>query len=89
MEQGSATLRFSAHARQRMANRGLPLDAGQLDRAQQALELLRAKGSCSAAVLLDRLVLVLSVPQSLVVTVMEQSQMRQQVLTRIDSALLA
>nr|WP_320048866.1 TIGR02530 family flagellar biosynthesis protein [uncultured Desulfuromonas sp.] len=82
-------IRFSAHSRQRMMKRGLDFTAAQLARVEQALVTLKAKGSRTSVVMLDDAALVVSVPQSTVVTVVDREQLREQVFTNIDSAVFA
>ncbi len=72
-----------------MMKRGLDFTAAQLARVEQALVTLKAKGSRTSVVMLDDAALVVSVPQSTVVTVVDREQLREQVFTNIDSAVFA
>ena len=82
-------IRFSAHSRQRMLKRGLHFSSAQMSRIEDALTTLRNKGSRTSVVMVDGAVLVVSVTQSTVVTVVDQDGLRDQVFTKIDSAVFA
>ncbi|GAB4165703.1 MAG: hypothetical protein Tsb0017_07760 [Geothermobacteraceae bacterium] len=82
-------LKFSRHANERMQQRGLRLDPGQTARLEQAMTRLEDKGGKDSLVLLDNLALVVSVDNSTVVTVADRQQMKKNVFTNIDSAVIA
>ncbi|MDY0189094.1 MAG: hypothetical protein RBR22_00015 [Desulfuromonas sp.] len=84
-----AAIEFSAHSLQRMAKRKLSFSEQQLTRLQEALKTLVKKGSRTSVVMLDETALIVSVRQHRVVTVVEQSALREQVFTQIDSAVFA
>jgi len=82
-------IQFSAHSLQRMAKRGVTFSEQQLLRLQVALKTLMRKGGRTAVVMLDETALIVSVTQQRVVTVVEQSPLKDQVFTQIDSAVFA
>lgn len=81
-------LRFSAHALERMAQRGIELTGEELERVQDAVETAAAKGSRSSLILLDERAFVVSVANRTVVTALEGERMKDQVVTDIDSAVI-
>ncbi|RMF47288.1 MAG: hypothetical protein D6751_03110 [Deltaproteobacteria bacterium] len=82
-------LKFSRHASERMQQRGLRLDPGQTTRLEQAMTRLEDKGGKDSLVLLDNLALVVSVDNSTVVTIADRQQMKENIFTNIDSAVIA
>lgn len=82
-------LKFSRHAVDRMNNRGIQLDAGQLQRLETAVSQLNNKGGRESLVLLDQTALVVSVKNDTVVTVVDRDQLKNNVFTKIDSAIIA
>ncbi len=82
------TLRFSAHALQRLESRGISLSSSEQARLEQAVGEVAAKGARESLILMDRLAFVVSVPNRTVITVMPQSDMENAVFTNIDSAVI-
>ena len=80
---------FSKHALQRIERRELSLTATHLERLNSGADLAASKGSRSTAVLVDDLVFVVAVPAKTVVTAIDRSQMKEQIFTNIDSAVIA
>ncbi len=81
-------VRLSAHARQRIVQRGIAFDdvlARQLTRAVQELS---AKGAREALVLHPAAAFIVSVPNRTVVTALDRQEMHQRIFTQIDSAYL-
>ncbi|MCX7674893.1 MAG: hypothetical protein N2Z70_03575 [Bdellovibrionaceae bacterium] len=81
-------LQFSQHAIERLLTRGLSLGPEQLSKLEQAWEKAAAKGSRDALVLMDGLAAILSVKNKTVVTLMDASQLKENVFTNIDSAVV-
>ena len=82
-------LRFSRHALNRMASRSIELTTGQWARLGKAVQSLRAKGGRQALILLDHTALVVSLKNSLVITIVDRQAMQENIFTNIDSAMLA
>ncbi len=82
-------VRFSGHALGRMESRGINFDQNQLERLQQAVKQVDAKGGRDSLVMLDETALVVSVKNETVVTVVDREQMKNNVFTNIDSAIIA
>lgn len=84
----SEEVRFSAHALQRLEERNIVLDETELDRIQEALDALAAKGARTSLLVLERVSLVMSVPNRTVITAMPSDEAGQTVFTNIDSAVV-
>lgn len=82
-------VRFSKHATQRMQSRGIQMNANELGRLNQAVRMADEKGSRDSLVLLDSAALVVSIKDNTVVTVTDKEQLRGNVFTNIDSAIIA
>ncbi len=82
-------LKFSAHARQRLEERGIELEEAELAQIREAMESLEAKGARSSLLVLERVALVLNVPKRTVITAMATGETGQNVFTNIDSAVVA
>jgi flagellar operon protein len=82
-------VQFSGHAAERMAQRGVSLDASQLRRLDGGVAQAASKGSRSALVLVDRVAMIVAVPERTVVTAMSTDQAGQGVFTNIDAAVVA
>ena len=85
----SEAIRFSGHAQTRLQSRQIDLQSSHLDRLQSAVGRAAAKGSKDALVLMDDMAFVVSVTNRTVVTVVDKANMKQNVFTNIDSAVVA
>lgn len=82
-------VRFSKHATQRMQSRGIEMNENALNRLNQAVRMADEKGSRDSLVLLDSAALVVSIKDNTVVTVADKEQLKGNVFTNIDSAIIA
>jgi flagellar operon protein len=82
-------VKFSKHATDRMNSRGINFTANQLQRLDTAISQVNAKGGKESLVMLDNTALVVSVKNETVVTVVDQTQLKNNVFTNIDSAVIA
>jgi len=87
IEQGG--VKFSKHATDRMKSRGINFSSNQIQRLESALSQVSAKGGRESLVMLDNTALVVSVKNDTVVTVVDQQQLKNNVFTNIDSAVIA
>ena len=85
----SKAVGFSRHARERMDGRGIHLNDTDLARLDGAVDRVAAKGGREALVLLDDKALIVSVKHRQVVTVLDSTQLKENVFTHIDSAIIA
>ncbi|MBC7526883.1 MAG: flagellar protein [Chthonomonadaceae bacterium] len=82
-------VKFSAHAQTRLQSRQISLQASHLDRLDGAVQRAQSKGSRDALVLMDDLAMVVSVLNKTVVTVVDRDNLKGNVFTNIDSAVIA
>ncbi len=82
-------LRWSGHARDRLAQRGIQVTPEIAQRLENAVQSAAAKGSKDSLVMVDDLAFVVSVRNRVVITAVDQANMKEQVFTNIDSAVLA
>ena len=86
--QGSS-IRFSAHAQTRLHSRQIALQPSHLERLHGAVQKAAGKGSRDALVLMDDMAMVVSVKNRTVVTVVDRENLKDNVFTNIDSAVIA
>ncbi len=87
--QQQSQVKFSRHALSRMESRGIDFNQSQLERLQQAVAQVGAKGGRDSLVILDDTALVVSIKNDTVVTVVDREQLKNNVFTQIDSAVIA
>lgn len=80
---------FSAHAMDRLQQRGIDLAPDQIGRLGDAVARAESKGAQDSLVLLDNMAFIVSVENSTVVTAMSGDALRETVFTNIDSAVIA
>jgi len=81
-------VRFSAHARQRLESRGIELSTEEVTGIGKALDQAAAKGARESLFLLDRVALVVNVPNRTVITALPNQEAGNTVFTNIDSAVV-
>jgi flagellar operon protein len=81
-------LRFSSHAQQRLARRGIDLAPTDLARINQAVDQASAKGGRESLILLDELALIVSINNRTVITAMNTGAAGS-VFTNVDSVVIA
>ncbi len=86
---GTAGVRFSNHALQRIERRGIDTSPDVLHRLDAGVARAAAKGAREALVLVDGTAFVVGVKTRTVVTAVDPGSMREHVFTNIDSAVIA
>ena len=84
----SKLIRFSNHAELRLQQRGIKLDSQQLNQLESAIDKADAKGAKESLVVFKDVALIVNVKNRMVVTAMDGNQMRDNVFTQIDSAVI-
>ncbi|MEW6201950.1 MAG: TIGR02530 family flagellar biosynthesis protein [bacterium] len=80
---------FSAHAAKRVEQRQISMTPDDFMRLANAVDKAAGKGARESLVLLDDLALIVSVTNRKVITAMDVEKMKENVITNIDSAVLA
>ena len=81
-------VKFSAHASQRLHDRHINVSQQDQARIARAVDKAAAKGSREALLLMDKMALVVSIPNRTVITAVPQHEMGDSVFTNIDSAVV-
>ncbi len=81
-------IKFSGHAQTRLASRQITLTEGDLAKLGDAITKAAAKGARESLVLMDKAALVVSVPNRTVITAVARDDMKENIFTNIDSAVL-
>lgn len=85
---GDRQVIFSKHASERLFSRGITLSPEKLNRLADAIDKAAAKGSKETLVLTDEAALVVSVKNRTVITAFDRDNLRDGVVTAIDSAVI-
>lgn len=81
-------LKVSGHAQTRLQSRNIDLSKDQWDRVVSGVDQAAAKGSKESLVMVDNAALVVSVKNRTVITAVDQAQLKNNVFTNIDSAVI-
>jgi len=81
-------LKVSGHAQTRLQSRNIELDKGQWERVMDGVQKASEKGAKESLVMVDDVALVVSVKNRTVITAVEQSALKENVFTNIDSAVI-
>jgi flagellar operon protein len=82
----SGGIKFSAHALRRLESRGISLASTDVASLEEAVGIAAAKGARDSLVVNGRYALLVNVPSRTVVTAFDQSNLSDNVVTNIDSA---
>lgn len=81
-------LQFSKHAAQRVEERGIEMTDTLLNDLNLAVEKARQKGARDVVVIGNKSAFIVNVPNNVVVTTMSGAEMKENIFTNIDSAVL-
>jgi flagellar operon protein len=81
-------VKFSQHALQRLSSRNIKLDGSDLAKLSGAVDKAAQKGARDSLILMNDLALVVSVKNRTVITAMDGTNVRDNVFTNIDSAVI-
>lgn len=81
-------LQFSKHAAARVEQRGINMTPGLLGDLSDAVEKARSKGAKDVVIIGKEGAFIVNVPNNVVVTTMSTSEMKNNIFTNIDSAVI-
>ena len=84
----SRQVAFSKHAMARAEERGIEVTDTLLDRLTDSVERAQAKGATNILALDRSLAFIINVPNSRVITAMSQEEMKENIFTNIDGAVI-
>ena len=85
----SKEVKFSKHAESRLETRKIDLTEEQKDKLTESINKANAKGVKDSLVLVDDIAFVVNVKDKAVVTVMNKDEMKENVFSNIDGAVIA
>jgi len=85
---GSSGIQFSKHAQARLHSRGIEMNDKRIGQLSQAISKAESKGSKETLVLTEDTAFVVSVKNRTVITVFDRDNLREGVVTAIDSAVI-
>ncbi len=88
--QTQTPLKFSQHARQRLQSRNIHLSEGDMTQLEQAIGKVAQKGARDSLILMQdkNVAFVVSVKNNTVITAMDGQNLKENVFTNIDSAVI-
>ena len=82
-------MKFSKHAQSRLETRNINLTEEQTNKLNDSINKANAKGVKDSLVLVDDIAFVVNVKDKAVVTVMNKDEMKENVFSNIDGAVIA
>jgi flagellar operon protein len=89
IQEKSQALKFSSHAMTRMKSRNIGITPQMIDKLDKAVSGAQKKGARDTLVLLSDLAFIVNIPNKTVVTAMEGRNMKDHIVTNIDSTVIA
>lgn len=87
--QTESGIKFSSHAEKRLQSRDIEFTAQHMQRLGAAVEKARAKGAQETLMVFENFSLIVSVKNNTVITAVDNTAMKENVFTNIDSAVFA
>lgn len=81
-------LKFSKHAKERVEQRGIEVSETLMDSLNTAIQKAKAKGARDVVIIGEKDAFIINIPNNVVVTAMSGEEMKQNIFTNIDSAVL-
>lgn len=88
LERELSSLKFSRHAEQRMQTRQIELDTVDLAKLQEAVDKAAQKGARDSLILTQKGAFIVNVKSRTVVTAVDSLNLKENVFTNIDSAVI-
>lgn len=86
--QEKESLQFSKHSKERIAQRGIEMTEELLGRMNEAATSAKQKGAKDVVMIDKEAVFIVSIPNNTVITAMNGNEMKQNIFTKIDGAVL-
>lgn len=86
--QENESLQFSKHSKERIAQRGIEVTEDLLGRMNEAASSAKQKGAKDVVMIDQQAVFIVSIPNNTVITAMNGNEMKQNIFTKIDGAVL-
>lgn len=84
----SNEIRFSKHAEFRLQSRNIQLTQAQKDKMKEAVSMAQSKGVRDSLVLMDNMAFVVNVRNRTVITAANSNELKENVFTNIDGAVI-
>lgn len=81
-------IKFSKHARERLVSRNINLDNKDLEKLSSAFDRAKDKGVEDALILMDNQAFIASIANRTVITAVEQENLKDNIFTNIDGAVI-
>ncbi len=86
--QQTQELQFSKHAKERIDQRGIEMTSTLMDDLNNAVAKAKQKGAKDVVVIGPKEVFIVNVPNNIVVTTLSGAEMKNNIFTKIDSAVI-
>lgn len=86
--QNSEEVKFSKHAISRLQSRNIDLSTSELERLNSAVDKAGAKGITDALILMDNKAFVASIKNNMIITAATDNELKDNVFTNIDGAVI-
>ena len=84
----NSPLRFSKHAEERISQRGIEISDTLLDSLKGAVEKAREKGAKDVVIIDAKGAFIVNIPNNTVITTISESELKENIFTNIDSAVI-
>lgn len=86
--EASKELKFSAHAMDRLRDRNIKLSEKDIENIKSAVEKIKSKGGKDALILYNNVAFITSIRNNTIITAVDNKNIKENVFTNIDSAII-
>lgn len=88
LKEKTGEVKFSSHAQKRIEERKISIDDAEMAKLQRGIDKLKEKGGRESVVVVNDNAYVVSVKNNTVVTIIDESSLKENVFTNIDSMIM-
>lgn len=88
IQSGSEELTFSKHAAERLEQRNIDLDTAKIEKLNKAIDKAKTKGVNTALILMNGTAFIANVKSKTIITTATEEQLKENVFTNIDGAVI-
>lgn len=81
-------VKFSGHAIDRLKQRNINLDKSDLEKINQAVKKLKEKGGKESLIIYNNIAFITSIKNNTIITAIDSENLKENVFTNIDSAII-
>lgn len=88
INKNNENIKFSKHATERLINRNMNISSGEMERLENAFDQAKSKDVKDALIIMDNKAFIVNVNSKTIITTVSKEQLKDNVFTNIDGAVI-